>query len=84
MFPMKGKSTDTTVKLIKDAIKEFNYKAGQLNKIAIELDKTGDWSLAGEALSIISNNANLRLDLFAIRPIRELERQIRKNGENHE
>jgi hypothetical protein len=72
--------TEMTVKVMLDAADEFEAKAGQLRKLALELKKTEDWSLTGEAISVCTNFANLRLDLFCIRPIRELERELLKHG----
>jgi len=75
---MNEKLTDSTVRLILDASKTLKRKSLDLEKIAKDLHATQDWSLVGEALSIICNMANLRPDLFVIRPTRELEREIRK------
>ena len=72
------KITDTTVSLINDAASEFERKAKTLRHMANELDKTEDWSIVGEALSVCTNFANIRADLFVIRPTRELERKIIK------
>jgi hypothetical protein len=73
---MMKKITDTTVALINDAASDFERRAKTLRKMAIALDKTQEWSIVGGALSVCTNFANIRADLFVIRPTRELERKI--------
>lgn len=70
-------NTQPTVETMMQAAQHLQWAADELTRKAIELQETEDFTLTGEALNIISNLfGNLRLDLFAIRPLREHVRRI--------
>jgi hypothetical protein len=68
----------STAAVIKDAAEVFREKARSLDRMADELEKGGEWEIAGEAISTIIHLSNIRVDLLALRPIRELEREVYK------
>ena len=71
-------NTKSTVEIIVDAADEFDYKAKCLRSLAKQMERTGDWSIAGEAISVCCNFQNIRIDLLSVRPVRELQREIDK------
>lgn len=70
-------NTQPTVAIMLDTARSLEESAQEIRRKAEELAKTGDWSLAGEALNTLSNLfGGIRFDLFAIRPLRECGREI--------
>jgi len=76
--------TSMTVEVIRDAAEVFQRKAADLRRMADELSRTGDWSIAGEAISTCANLSNIRMNLLSIRPVRELERALHKANAGRE
>jgi len=73
-------NVEPTAKVIDDMAEKLEYYARDLRIISKKMRKTNDLTYASEALNSITNCFNnLRLDLLATRPIRELSRIV--NGE---
>ena len=70
--------TKMTVSVIIDCAEVFERKAAELRGMANQLKKTGDFSIASEAVSVCHSTANLRTDLLVTRPIREYQREINR------
>ena len=68
----------STVEIILEAAQVFDRKASDLRDLARRLNKSGDLTIAGEAISVCCNMANIRVDLLSIRPVRELTRELVK------
>lgn len=67
--------TKPTVDVILDAAETLDRAAMELRHRAERLAETGDFEMAGDCISTVTNAFNnLRLDLFVIRPIREHRR----------
>jgi len=58
-------NTSMTVEVIRDAAEVFQRKSADLRRMADELSRTGDWSIAGEAISTCVDLTNIRIDLSA-------------------
>lgn len=62
-----------TIEVIDAMIRELHYTAKSLEKVKNVMERTQDLSISSEAIQTIVNLLpNLRLDLLAARPIREL------------
>ena len=66
---------EPTAKVIDEMAGTLSRYANELSCIAAKMRVDGDLSRAGDALTAFSNMVlNCRLDLLAVRPIREFER----------
>jgi len=64
--------------VIREAAETMHSYSERMNKLADDIESSGDLSSCGEALNMISNMlANIRMDLFVTRPIREYEKELR-------
>ena len=62
-----------TAEVINNAANELEYRAKELRRYAKELEEKQDFEYAVEAMRCFFGLfQNVRLDLFAMRPIREL------------
>lgn len=72
-------NTDMTVKAIEEMALILDDYKRIAEEAAKELNDTGDWGVCSDLLGRLAGlHSNLRLDLLIIRPIRELEREIRE------
>lgn len=63
-----------TIEVIDGMIRELHYTAKSLEQVKKAMERTKDLSISSEAIQTIANLLpNLRLDLLAARPIRELQ-----------
>lgn len=71
-----GNISRTDVAIITTQRRLFDEKAAKLDRHAAELENN-DWDAASDALNTVSIRIpNLRLDLLAARPIRQLQYRI--------
>jgi len=63
------------VETINESAKQFRRKADELEKLGREMIETDDLTIIGEAIRICTDLSGIRVDLLALRPIRELERK---------
>lgn len=69
-----------TIEAIRKMADTLRSYAKELDSIATRMDRDQDFAYAGEALHAISNCfSNLRIDLLATRPIRDLNKRIQLN-----
>lgn len=69
-----------TADIIREAANHLEDRAKELRRYAKDLEEKQDFSYAVSALNCFANLfQNVRLDLFAARPIRELEREVVKH-----
>lgn len=62
-----------TVDALTAASDRMEAAAGELRRIASRMQKTGDLTYAGEAVSVVAQlPGQCRLDLFVVRPLRAL------------
>jgi hypothetical protein len=66
----------STADAIREAANELEYRAKELRRYAEDIEKKQDFEYVASALNCFANLfQNVRLDLFAARPIRELTRK---------
>lgn len=76
---MNVKPTLETTRDISSTLRKY---ADEIDRIADRMEQDNDLSCASSVLNAISNCfGNLRLDLLAVRPLREYEREILKNND---
>lgn len=62
-----------TADAIEAAADRMEAAAGELRRIAQRMQKAGDLTYAGEAISVVAQlPAQCRLDLFVVRPLRAI------------